>query len=267
MKYIKKIILFLLISLLISMISILGISYNIKNIIIDGIIKETIQEEMADNYQEFFTSDNELINKTLDSEEMHNIINKYINIMIDCIIVENSSCNIEIEKDINNYFENNIETIKQTLGIDDEQLILETIARSLEGKDLSNSIKQNINNTKNNLSQEEKTAIKIYNNIIKDSFRNIIFIMIIVDILLILIIKKSLLKTISSTGSSLLITGLGYIIMSYSIDYIINKELKSNHFYTKQLFDLGIYITIIGIIIVTLIIIIEKIIKIRKRVE
>ena len=266
MKVLKKIFIFFLTSTLISLISILGISYNIKGIIIDGIVKDAIIENTDYNYLEL-SSDNEKINEILNSDGIKQIINKYTMITVNCIIEENKSCEVNIENDILNYFKENIEELKQITEISDEEIILNILRKEFEGNDLSKAIKDNIINTINNLKESEKLSLRIYNYIIKDSFRNIIVLLIIVNLILLCIIKKTIINILSNIGYSLFVTGIFYIILSYTIDNIVNEELGTNKFYTQQLFELGITIFIMGIIITLLHIIINKIIKIRKRVE
>ena len=192
MKFIKNMLIGFLNILLINLIFVFVISLNLKSIITDGIIKETIKQQITTNeYQEEankIVTDNEQINKILESKEVQDLIDKYLDVTINGVLDEKDISNIEIEKDMLDFLKENKEVLEKEVGIEITDEMISKTEEQLESRDLSKVFEQTINNTKNNLPEEAKVVLKGYNFLISLKFRIIILIAMIIDLLLIALI-------------------------------------------------------------------------------
>ena len=273
MKIIKNIIEKLLILVLINLIAILILSCNIKNLLVDGILKETVIQEMFPrNVGEENTviteetinqiTDDERIREILNSKEMQGLINKYLDITVNNLIEEDSSINeVELEKDILKYLKDNKKVLEEIVGKEITDQMIEDAVKEVEAQDKSKAFKQTIQNERQNLSTTERQVLKGYKTLISNTFKIIILCLILLDLLLIALIQKSFFKWIKSLGISLTISGIGIIIMSLVTKIIISKAVNMNSINTTSLLYPGIITMIIGIFIVFVYKIVENIIK------
>ena len=133
---------------------------------------------------------------------------------------------MNIEQDMLEFLNNNKSTIEELVGKEITEDMIKDATDQLETKDLSNSYKQTIINARSNMSDSEKMVLKGYSILISNNLRIIVFILIILDLLLIALIQKSVYKWIKILGASLLISGIGSIIISFVVKIIV-KSLAS----------------------------------------
>ena len=275
MKVVKKILIGLLIFILIDLIAALAISFNIKSIIIDGVIKETIKHQVtANEYNEnSYTiseeqikeiTDDERIQEILNSQEVQDLLEKYLDTTINGLIDESTLDEVELEKDMLEFLKENKQVLEDKVGVEITDEMIDQVTEQAEGKDLTRAYKDSIRNSSRTMTTTEKTVLKGYNYIISNSFRILIIVLMIIDLLLIAILQKSFYKWIKSMSHSMIISGIGIIIMSVISSTIVKNMTSVDTFNTSSLTYTGIGITIVGIIILIIYTIIIKIIEKKK---
>ena len=113
MKLIKNLSLGILNIILINLITILAISFNIKSLITDGVIKETIKQRITTNETSQEIIENDKINKLLENEEVKDLLDKYLDITIEGIIDKEKLNEITLEKDMINYLKANKDILEK----------------------------------------------------------------------------------------------------------------------------------------------------------
>ena len=117
MKYLKKIVIVLLTIININLLTGLIISCNFQKVLINGVLKETIKTEIsktaykepniiinenAKTTKDLVKTDNDTINKILESEEVQSLIEDYLNKTINSLEEPSKVNKIDFEKDIRN---------------------------------------------------------------------------------------------------------------------------------------------------------------------
>lgn len=257
MKWIKKIVIDFLLLFLIVLIMALTLSFNLKSVFINGIIKEIITEQLkkTSNNKENITEEtlNEITNdeelkKMLNNEEVENLLNKYLDITIDSMINEEKVDEIEIEKDIIEFLSNNKEDLEKITGREITDEMIDEMKIEAENKTLSNSWKQTIKSTSNSLSPTEKNIIKGYQIIISRTFKIIIVFLIVIDLFLISLIRKSYHYWIKDLSKSMITSGILIMIMCLISGYIVTNLSNINSFKTYNLQYSAIIQIIIGVL-------------------
>ena len=128
----RKFLIGLLVFILINAMGLLILSFTLKTILVDGIIKEVIVnqvdlpifEEANVQYRNLINTDenidkvtnDERVKELLKSDEVTKLIDKYFDLIIDSYIDEEKLDEIEIEKDMIEFLEDNKETIEEITG-------------------------------------------------------------------------------------------------------------------------------------------------------
>ena len=275
MKWYLKVLKTFLFILLINLIVLLSISFNIKKVLLDGIVVETITETIVkqDYKSENLIIPEEEINKITDDErvreilkskEIQDLLNKYLDITIDTIIEEESIDEIELEKDILNYLNDNKETLSKAVGQDITEEMIASTKEQFEGKDISKAFKQTLDNTKNHITKKEKVMLKGYKILNSNQFRMIILFCIVLTIILIAMIQKSFFQWIRTLGIAITISGILLIAFNYILKQIVFSSTNSFIINTDSFLYSSLIIMISGIWITALYIIVSVIISKRK---
>lgn len=262
MKFLKNTVIGILNFLLINLLMVLIISLNLKSIITDGIIKETIKQQItASTYQEALPkikTDDERINQILESKEVQELLDKYLDATINGVIDEESINDIELEKDMLDYLRENKETLEKVIGVEITDEMIDKTEEQMESKELSKIFKQTISNTNKNLPEEAKVVLKGYNFLISTKFKIIVIILILVDLLLVALIQKSVYRWLKSLGISAIVSGIGILIMSIVVNLIVTKLTFLTSFNVSPLIISSIVLIVLGIFSIIVKIIIDK---------
>ena len=275
MKWYLKVLKTFLFILLINLIVLLSISFNIKKVLLDGIVVETITETIVkqDYKSENLIIPEEEINKITDDErvreilkskEIQGLLNKYLDITIDTIIEEESIDEIELEKDILNYLNDNKETLSKAVGQDITEEMIASTKEQFEGKDISKAFKQTLDNTKHHITKKEKVMLKGYKILNSNQFRMIILFCIVLTIILIAMIQKSFFQWIRTLGIAITISGILLIAFNFILKQIVFSSTNSFIINTNSFLYSSLIIMISGIWITALYIIVSVIISKRK---
>jgi len=271
MNLIKKIFIGILDIILINIIVAFTISLNLKSFITEGILKETLKNQVINTNNNSIvetpninitnngiTTDSEVVNEILESKEFQDLLNKYMDTTINNLIDEENVTELEIEKDVLNFLEENKSYFEEKIGIEKTEELLDTAEEKLDEKDLSNYYNQTIANSSKNIPQEMKTILKLYTLFISKEFRIILLLIAIVDILLLAFCLKSISKILKSIGVSISLSGIGTFIMIFTVKGILKALTNITSYNDSQFLKSSIILTITGIVLIILAIIINK---------
>lgn len=269
----KKIIKVFLSFVIVLLMLFLTISFNLNKVIVDGVIKEIIITKVIPkkvnnpNVSEDiiktlplpdYLKDSEDINKLLEDERVQEIINKYIDITLDNLTSEEIK-NIDIESDIINYINENKELIKEITGKEVTPEMIEDTKKVIEESNLNEAIEDTIESTKESISTEEKIVLKGYKEIISTKTRIIVIGLIALCLLLIAIIDKSFYKWIKTGSICTIISGILVLLMGFILKLIVTSILPLPSFNVSYLYKSGLIQLIIGIVILIIYIVLNKV--------
>ena len=249
MKTLRKIFIVLLEVVLVCLMVVFILSFSVrdavvkqmKNVTVENVREEIISDVDSNINDESF---NELVNNT----EADALIQKYIDLLISGMAGNNIDSDININKDVITFIDNNKDLLKEKLGVSDEQL--EEFKKSENLKKANDYFKEKVQEG-NESNKSVVTTFRIYNNLISDSLRIILAISIIVLIVIIGILKNSLLSLIKVVGIDLVITAILSILIVTVLNFIIISvaDLAITVNYSYGLIY-GIVALVIGIIMI-----------------
>ena len=255
MRIIKKVFIGFLTIILIDLIVLLILNLSLKKFIINDILIESIKSNngiinVENNNEIPIIANNEIIQEVLNDELMKEDISDFIDEFIKSLSdedIENIPTS-ELQQKVIDYVKNNKEELSEKTGVEITNEMIDKSVEQLNDVDTQKSINQQINNYKNNLTKEEKIALKIFEFVNSKKFRLILIVSIISDILLIALLHKSTYKWIKNLSYAMAISGLSIVILAISIKYIISS-MTMVIINTKSLITLGIITIIFGLII------------------
>ena len=258
MKILKKIVIAFLFFILVNLIGILAISYNLKEALVDGVLKIIVAENIKNPKDNFFTEpvdipldiDNSQLQELLNSEEVKGLLEKYMDITIDGMTDEEKLDEKALEKDILDYLKNHKEELSSIVGQDVTDEMINQAANDFESKEKSKIFKETIKNAENSLTSTEKEVIKGYKFFISKTFKYIVIALIILDLFLLAIIQMSFYKWIINLGSAMATSGVLLIIISFITRLIVKNVSGLEGFHITNLQTTGIIILISGLFIV-----------------
>lgn len=264
MKIIKKIIVALLNILLIDLIIILVLNCTIKKLLVEELLIESfkqnnplISENVTNNSP--FVINNKVLEETLQDEEVKEMLGKFIDDVISNISKEEQeNINIEeLEKKVIEYTKENRKELEEKTGVEITDEMINKASKLLDDGDVKKAFEQEINNYKNNMTKEEKMALKFYDFITSKDLRTTIIILIIINILLIALLQKSIYKWIKNLSRAMYISGLSIVILGLAIKYLIST-LTLLVINPKDILIIGIVLIIFGLLINIIYRIMEK---------
>lgn len=272
MKIIKNILVAFLSMILVGCIFLLAISFNLKKILINGVIKETFVEQIIPkSYNEERVviteeqireiTDDPRIQEMLMSPEIQGLMEQYLDTTVNGLIDENNIDDIALEQDMLKFIKENRSVIEEKAGKEITDDMIEKAMEQVESKDMSRAYKQSIMNASRNMSSTEKEMLKGYRFLISPELRMIILVVIIIDLVLIMVVQASLYKWIATLAVSLLISGVGTIAASIITKGVIRKKTNFDNFDMSSLTQTGIIIALSGLVILTVYIVILKLVK------
>lgn len=263
MKIIKKILIGLLNIILIDLIVLLIINLSLKSFIIKDIVIESVKSDNQlininnngnvpenNTEEELIITNNKVIQEILEDEEMQEYLSDFIDDLVENMSEEETE-NIsteEIQKKVTEYLKKHKEELSEKTGVEISDEMIDKSNEMLSDVDVQKSIDQQISNYKNNLTKEEKIALKAFNFINSEKLRLIIIISILLDILIIALLQKSIYKWIKNLSYAMFISGLSIVILITSIKYFVSR-ITNVVINTESILTLGIITLVFGIII------------------
>ena len=269
MKILKKIVIAFLFLILINLITILAISYNLKDTLVEGVLKPLVEENIK-NQEDYLLNepidisldiDNSQLQKLLNSEEVKDLLEKYMDITIDGMTDEKMLDEISLEKDIFDYLKNHKEELSNIVGQDVTNEMINQVAEEFEAKEKSKILKETIKNTEKNLNPTERIVIRGYKLFVSQTFKYIIIALIILDLFLLALVQLSLYKWIINLGIAMTTSGALLIIISFITRLIVKNVSGLEGFHLTNLQTMGIIILIIGLCVVVIYKLIMNLIK------
>lgn len=272
MKVIKKILIALLVLVLIDIIFALAISFNLKKVLINGIIKETIIESVVPRQKNAENNiiteeqikeitDDPRVQEILNSPEVQALLEKYLDTTVEGLIDIDNIDEVALEQDMVEFLKDNREVLEEKVGKEITDEMIDNAYQQMEGKDMSRAYMQSLENASKNMTTTEKKVLKGYKFLVSKKFKIILFIAMIIDLLLIALLQKSFYKWIKTLGKSMIVSGIGVLISSYVSKMIVMSIGSLNNFDISSLITTGIIITGSGIVIVIIYKIVLKIFK------
>ena len=246
--------------ILINLICLLALSFNCKKILINGVIKEVIKEKIVagDITENIEIEDKEKVKELLESKETEELLNKYLDKVLEGISGEEDIDEVELKKDIINYLKENKEELSKISGQEITDEMIDRVEQELNEKEIDKSLKESINTTSKNIPTQQKKLIKGFNTFNSTKFKVIIFISIILTIVVIALIQKSLYMWIKTVGKSMATSGILLAIMSLIVRFIVTYFSPLKSFNTNSLLETGIGLIVFGILMVVIFKIINK---------
>ncbi len=260
MKILKKIVIAFLFLILINLITILAISYNLKDTLVEGVLKPLVEENIK-NQEDYLLNepidisldiDNSQLQKLLNSEEVKDLLEKYMDITIDGMTDEKMLDEISLEKDIFDYLKNHKEELSNIVGQDVTNEMINQVAEEFEAKEKSKILKETIKNTEKNLNPTERIVIRGYKLFVSQTFKYIIIALIILDLFLLALVQLSLYKWIINLGIAMTTSGALLIIISFITRLIVKNVSGLEGFHLTNLQTMGIIILIVGLCVVVI---------------
>lgn len=244
MKTFKNILIGLFTLILINLICLLILSFNINNLLVNGVVKEVIKTTITiDN-----TTNNEKVNELLNSPETEELINKYLDQIINSVTDDKEIDEEEVKKDIIKYLRDNKEKLSEIAGKEINDTDIDNIEKELE----NSHINENINNSSKIIPKTSKKVLKGYKSFISPKIQFILLILIIIDIVIIALLEWSIYKWIKTLSKSMITSGFLITLMSLIVMTIITVLSPIKIFKINSLLISGIIVLVIGIIILVL---------------
>jgi len=182
------------------------------------------KEANKDNTEVFkYVTDNEEVNEILASDEIQELVSKYLDLTLESMISDESLDEIEIEKDMMNYIRENKEVIEQKTHTEITEEVLQETEQQINEQEISENLKEAIKETRKNLTDNQKKTIKGYTIVVSLKTKIILFILIVLNSIFIILLQKKEYKWIYSLSNSLFSAGLGIVIMSIIVSILISK--------------------------------------------
>ena len=264
MRILKNIVLFLLNVALINLVIALVININLKTLITNDVLKEVIKEktteEIVNSEIELPEENQEMINEVLDTEEAEEMINNYFDITISSMIDNKNLENVDIEKELLTFIESNRSLLEAKFGKEKVDELVALVKEKQESKEFTHIYKETITNSSKALPEEAKILLQVYNYLTSIEFRNLLFILIAVDLLLIILVNREVKKIISNLGISTITSGIGLVLMGIIFKMILTTIAGLTNVSSSPFINVGIILLVVGIITI----IINKIIFAKK---
>jgi hypothetical protein len=252
---------------LISLIFLVGLTLNIKSIVLEStdiIIKDEITESLIDLIENEVDVDKEKIKKEInetlkENKNIRNLTETVYDKFLDTINGKTNQTKIDLTKELDSLI-NEGEIILNKYGITITEESKEEIKTIINSDEIQKFFNETLDEINEEMTEETKNNIKIFTYVTSTSFKLLITIFIIIAIVLIGILKKSYYKWLSNLGISLITTGIIFALLSTLILSIITEEIPG----INPSFGINTFIIttiIMGIIMIITNIILTKYLK------
>lgn len=261
MNFLKGLLSFILSIVLFILLTIFSFNILFKGVVQPQLIGGLAKKQLVSEYIEKEDIDHkEEIEKLLEDKEADKIANNLVNDYMKYLSDNSYKVSKKTVNNIINFCVNHreeINNISNTVVTENEIKSQETF------DDLYNKINDGFKEINKKIGKTPQEVIKIYVNLTSNNITLVLIISIIICVILLILIKGSLYKWISTFGSSLISCGIMviglYFILNYLVLTIINKQNFNLNIKINQVLTLGLFEIIIGIVMIIVKIIISKI--------
>ncbi len=262
----RKIILFLLNFIMIINLLIMGISFQLKNIVADTLCTQTVSEAICNKIIDIVKENlgintdkfKNIEDAITENDYIEDITSKYIESIIEQL--NNGSTvftfNIEITTQIKDLIKAIVNSFKESTNSSLLNKVIDSFSEQIlnQSKNVENTINEYITENVNKYARQYDTYIKIYSVLISTWFKGLLIAIVIVLLILCIIDTKSIGTTLLSFGGCCLLVGLAYvsilcnfassIFQTMSAQYIGTTLPLSNTYFVRT----GIIMIIAGIL-------------------
>ncbi len=258
----RKIILILLNFIMIINLLMMGISFQLKNMVIDTLCTPTVSEAISNKIVDI-VKENLGINTDkfqnietaiTENDYIEHITSKYVEAIIEQLNNGNTefTFNVEISAEITDLIEAIVNSFKDSTNSSLLNKVIDSFSEQIlnQAKNVENTINEYITENVNKYANQYDTYIKIYSILISTWFKGLLIAFIIVLFILCIIDTKSIGTTLLSFGSCSLFVGLLYISILFNWASNIFKAMSQQ--YVGTALDLSYtYFMKTGIIMIT----------------
>lgn len=262
----RKIILFLLNFIMIINLLIMGISFQLKNIVTDTLCTPTVSEAICSKIIDIVKENlnintntfKNIENAITENDYIEDITSKYVESIIEQLNNGNTkfTFNVEITTQITDLIKAIINSFKDATNSSLLNKVIDSFSGQIlsQAKNVENTINEYITENVNKYANRYNTYIKIYSILISTWFKGLLIVIVIVLFILCIIDTKSFGTTLLSFGGCSVLTGLAYVSVLYNFasnifqimsqQYIDTTLHLSNTYFVKT----GIIMIIAGIL-------------------
>lgn len=275
MGFFRKMMLGFLSSFLVTLVTLFILNSTFNEVVVNGIFSEGLKTFLTDNQSNFFPEQGGesaisegVINNMMNSEEMQVMINEFSKVIIEKMGNGNSeeASQYDFGDKMMEYFNENKEKISEETGVEFTDESINRVTSQIKNGNFNNNMNNMIENSKKVLSPEQQQVFNTISSFTTASTKNMIFTVIIVDIILIIIFSWSFYKWLSPIGKGFII-GSAFPI---GIAYIVKKIILSTLNITvniSPILDLSYRFILLGIILIIIYVIINMFIKKKETVD
>lgn len=219
----RKIILFLLNFIMIINLLIMGISFQLKNIVADTLCTPTVSEAISNKIIDI-VKENLNINTDkfknietaiTENDYIEDITSKYIESIIEQLNNGNTefTFNVQITAQITDLIKAIVNSFKESTNSSLLNKVIDSFSGQIlsQAKNVENTINEYITENVNKYARQYNTYIKIYSIFISTWFKGLLIVIVIILFILYMIVTKSISTTLFSFGGCSLFVGLLYI--------------------------------------------------------
>ena len=244
-----------------------GVSTNIvdKNFIVDNkkANDSKIKVERYLTLEELVSSSE--YKELLKDKGVQKILQKYIDSAIAGVVDPNSLEDVNLEEDLINYLIENKDELKRKYNIDVSDEDIKKMQEDGTFKDIKDNYIKSVETASASLSKFQKSLIKAYTFLCSSTFKIIMIVLIVLDLILISILERSLYKWLNILGINLVTCGILNIILGlilhFSISSIVARLNLGLRFNMLRISLVGLIAAIIGGIYMLIYFVIKKLLE------
>ena len=274
MKVIRKILVFILGLILFNLCISLVLSFAVKEVFQKNIVTNLIQESAVPIIKsniELNEEQEKQLEALFEDEEVNKLVENIVGQVLEDLGSEDGKIDPSVVDYFFDYVIENKDKIEEVAGNQIDISELESLKNSDDYKDFSIEITNSINEATGELDDNTKMVIKAYSYFVSNDFKYLVIGMIVIDLLLIALIQWSIYKWLIVLGRAMTITGLSLLLFSIFVSSIINVILAENNITLdidmSNLTNLSIISLIVGLLLIIIPKVIEKIIEKNKSTE
>lgn len=274
MKVIRKILVFILGLILFNLCISLVLSFAVKEVFQKNIVTNLIQESAVPIIKsniELNEEQEKQLEALFEDEEVNKLVENIVGQVLEDLGSEDGKIDPSVVDYFFDYVIENKDKIEEVTGNQIDISELESLKNSDDYKDFSIEITNSINEATGELDDNTKMVIKTYSYFVSNDFKYLVIGMIVIDLLLIALIQWSIYKWLIVLGRAMTITGLSLLLFSIFVSSIINVILAENNITLdidmSNLTNLSIISLIVGLLLIIIPKVIEKIIEKNKSTE
>ena len=261
MNWFKKVLVLFFSLLLMVIVFFLVINCTLKDILVESIIKENIKTQVMEQLKtDGKIPDDEKVNEIMESEEISNLLDKYLDYTINGVVDEENLEDVDVERDILKFLQDNKEVLEKEVGAEITDQMINDAVEKLDTRELTKSYKEAVKETSNNMTTSEKSLIKNFKYFLSEKFRIILIIAAVVTLLIIALIEWSFYKWLKALSIVLIVNSICFMTSSFVIDTLA-KAASNVTIKMSNLLVVGIGLLIGGIVCYILYKVIDVVLK------